>query len=555
MNTVKLVVAQLNFIVGNIEANRDIIVAACQQAVDQHARVIVFPELALTGYPPEDLLLRPELYQRCDAALTAICQQLKEFANPFAMVLGYPKRDQATLQIFNIAGVIQDGVITNEYAKQTLPNYKVFDEKRYFTAGDDVCIITIDNIPFGLSICEDIWVDEPINKCIAAGARCIINLNASPFHLGKPTLRESVLKTHASHHQIPIIYANLVGGQDELVFDGHSFTVNEKGEVIQRAPEFESGLYEVHIDWDGNRASAQAQTCSDLLEELPGIYQALVTGVRDYVHKNGFTGAVLGLSGGIDSALTLAIAVDALGAEQVEAVSMPSRYTADMSVDDARQECEILGVNFELISIEKAFDAFLGLLKPVFGDLPADTTEENIQARCRGILLMAISNKKRKIVLTTGNKSEMAVGYATLYGDMAGGFDVLKDVSKTRVFALSKWRNQQSMVIPQRVIDRPPSAELAPDQKDSDSLPDYEVLDPILEHYIEHDKSAADMIAAGYAAQDVSKVMRLVDTTEYKRRQSPPGVRITERAFGRDRRYPVTSGFHQGRANTEDLKG
>ncbi|VAW95288.1 NAD synthetase / Glutamine amidotransferase chain of NAD synthetase [hydrothermal vent metagenome] len=563
MNTVKLVVAQLNFIVGNIEANRDIIITACRQAVDQNARIIIFPELALTGYPPEDLLLRPELYQRCDDALQAICREFKKYSKPFTVILGYPKRGQihspdhssGKLQIFNIAGVIQDGNITDEYAKQNLPNYKVFDEKRYFTAGDDACIVTIDNIPFGLSLCEDIWVDEPINKSITAGARCIINLNASPFHLGKPELRESVVKAHASNHQIPVIYANLVGGQDELVFDGHSFTVNEKGKVIQRAPEFESGLYEVKIDWDGERATARAQTCSDLLEELPGIYQALVTGVRDYVHKNGFTGAVLGLSGGIDSALTLAIAVDALGAEQVEAVSMPSRYTANMSVDDARQECEILGVNFALISIEKAFDAFLGLLKPVFGDLPADTTEENIQARCRGILLMAISNKKRKIVLTTGNKSEMAVGYATLYGDMAGGFDVLKDVSKTRVFALSNWRNQQSPVIPQRVIDRPPSAELALDQKDSDSLPDYEVLDPILEHYIEHDKSAADMIAEGYAAQDVSKVMRLVDTTEYKRRQAPPGVRITERAFGRDRRYPVTSGFHQGRATIEDLKG
>ncbi len=547
MNTVKLVVAQLNFIVGNIEANRDIIINACQQAAEQQARIIIFPELALTGYPPEDLLLRPELYQRCDQALTIICQELKTFKKPFAAVLGYPKQDSATGKIYNLAGVIQDGVITNEYAKQTLPNYKVFDEKRYFSAGHDACVVTIENIPFGLSLCEDIWVDAPLEQSVAAGAKCILNLNASPFHLGKPALRESVVKKHANTHQLPIIYANMMGGQDELVFDGHSFTVNEKGNIAQRAPEFEAGLYEVLIDWDGEHASVRPQSCTDLLEELPGIYQALVTGVRDYVHKNGFSGAVIGLSGGIDSALTLAVAVDALGAEHVEAVSMPSRYTADMSVDDAKQECDLLGVNFELISIENTFNAFLELLKPIFGDLPADTTEENIQARCRGILLMAISNKKRKIVLTTGNKSEMAVGYATLYGDMAGGFDVLKDVSKTRVFALSTWRNQQSRVIPQRVIDRPPSAELAPDQKDSDSLPDYDILDPILALYIEQDQSAEEIMAAGYSAQDVSKVMRLVDTTEYKRRQAPPGVRITERAFGRDRRYPVTSGFHHGR--------
>ena len=560
MKTVKLVIAQLNFIVGNIEANRDIIIDACQQAFDQQARVIVFPELALTGYPPEDLLLRPELYSRCNDALEKICGQLKQFEKPFAVVLGYPKHGQSQAQILNIAGVIQDGVITDEYAKQTLPNYKVFDEMRYFTAGEEACVVTIDEIPFGLSLCEDIWVDSPIEKSIAAGAKCIINLNASPFHIGKPAQRESVLKAYARRHQLPIIYANLIGGQDELVFDGHSFTVNEKGDVAQRAPEFEPGLFSVQVDWDGENAKVTSQSCTALLDELSSIYQALVMGVRDYVHKNGFRGAVIGLSGGIDSALTLAIAVDALGAEHVEAVSMPSRYTAGMSVDDAKEECDLLGVNFELISIEKTFDAFLALLKPVFGALPVDTTEENIQARCRGILLMAISNKKRKIVLTTGNKSEMAVGYATLYGDMAGGFDVLKDVSKTRVFALSKWRNQQSRVIPQRVIDRPPSAELAPDQKDSDSLPDYEILDPILAQYIEQDRSAEDMVAEGYAAQDVSRVMQLVDTTEYKRRQAPPGVRITERAFGRDRRYPVTSGFHHGRgernkANSQGEKG
>jgi len=549
MKSVNLVLAQLNFIVGNIEANRDIIIDACKQANTQQAHIIVFPELALTGYPPEDLLLRPELYQRCDAALQSICVELKKLNSPPVVVLGYPSQKEERL--LNVAGVIEKGEISQEYTKQSLPNYNVFDEKRYFKPGDQACVVTLEGIPFGLSICEDIWVDAPIKQSVAAGAKCIINLNASPYHIGKPALRESVLRAHAQNYHLPIVYVNLVGGQDELVFDGHSFTMNEVGEVSQRAPEFEAGLFNVQIDWDGERATVKPQICAVRLDELSSIYQALVTGVRDYVHKNGFTGAVLGLSGGIDSALTLAIAVDALGAENVEAVSMPSRYTADMSVDDADEECKLLGVKFELISIEKTFKAFLELLKPVFGDQPADTTEENIQARCRGILLMAISNKKRKIVLTTGNKSEMAVGYATLYGDMAGGFDVLKDVSKTRVFALSNWRNQQSRVIPQRVIDRPPSAELAPDQKDSDSLPDYSVLDPILERYIEQDQSAADMVVAGFDIQDVSKVMRLVDTTEFKRRQAPPGVRITERAFGRDRRYPVTSGFHHGR---EDLK-
>jgi NAD+ synthase (glutamine-hydrolysing) len=537
--SVKLVMAQLDFLVGDIEGNSNKIIAACQQASEQQANVIVFPELALTGYPPEDLLLRPELYQRCDVAL----QKIIASVDNIDVVLGYPKKTEAGL--FNVAGVIQAGKLIHEYAKQTLPNYKVFDEKRYFVAGEQACVAMIAGIPMGITVCEDVWVDEPVTQAAQAGAKCIININASPYHINKSQQRKHVIEQHAKVNKIPVVYTNMVGGQDELVFDGESFVVNAQGNVVQRAPAFKEDLFAVSLEWDGQAVSIPQHECAQFLDENESIYSALVMGVRDYIQ--GFKGAVIGLSGGIDSALTLAIAVDALGAEHVEAVSMPSRYTADMSIEDAKQECQHLGIECEVVSIESPFNAFLDLLNPLFKDLPVDATEENIQARCRGILLMAISNKKRKMVLTTGNKSEMAVGYATLYGDMAGGFAVLKDVSKTRVYALSNWRNQQSLVIPQRVIDRPPSAELAPDQKDSDSLPDYDILDPILERYIELDQGADEIIEAGYDEQIVSKVMQMVDVTEYKRRQAAPGVRITERAFGRDRRYPITSGFRYGR--------
>ena len=540
--SIKIILAQLNFLVGDIEGNADKILQACQQATQQQAQLIVFPELALTGYPPEDLLLRPELYIRCAVALQRICDSVADID----VVLGYPLQvDEA---IYNVAGLIQQGRISAQYFKQTLPNYKVFDEKRYFTPGEASCVVRIAGIPMGLTICEDVWVDEPVSRAVQAGAKCIINLNASPFHIGKPSIRETVIREHVAQHGIPICYCNLIGGQDELVFDGQSFVMDGAGQLARRAAAFVEQLVEVELDWQADQLEVPLQSCEALLDEQQSVYAALVLGVRDYVHKNGFRGAVIGLSGGIDSALTLAIAADALGPENVEAVSMPSRYTADMSIEDARAQCEALGVSCEVIPIESPFAAFNTLLAPLFAGLATDTTEENIQARCRGILLMAISNKKRKIVLTTGNKSEMAVGYATLYGDMAGGFDVLKDVAKLRVYALSRWRNQQSPVIPQRVLDRPPSAELAPDQKDSDSLPDYAVLDPILELYIEHDWSIDDIIAQGYDAQIVTRVARMVDTTEYKRRQAAPGVRITERAFGRDRRYPITSGFQHGRS-------
>jgi len=542
VSRVRLLLAQLNFVVGDIEANRDQILAASQTATRIHqADIIIFPELALTGYPPEDLLLRAELYDRCDAALQVIAAASQDIT----IIVGCPTR--AGKQIYNSALIYQGGERMAVYHKHALPNYSVFDEKRYFTPGQEACVVDLHGIPVGITICEDVWVEAPIQKAVDAGARCIININASPYHTGKASEREQLVQAHAQHHQVPMVYVNLIGGQDELVFDGHSFVYDAAGQLMFRGAEFETALYAVDIEYVNDQVTMNKQACTELQSENENIYQALVTGVRDYVYKNGFDGAVIGLSGGIDSALTLAIAVDALGAQNVEAVSMPSRYTAEMSIEDAHAECDNLDVSCEVISIEPAFQSFMALLEAQFAGLPKDTTEENIQARCRGVLLMALANKKRKIVLTTGNKSEMAVGYATLYGDMAGGFDVLKDVLKTRVFALARWRNMQSPVIPQRVIDRPPSAELAPDQKDSDSLPDYAVLDGILVRYIEQDQDRDTIVAAGYDAQTVSKVMRMVDTTEYKRRQAPPGVRISQRAFGRDRRYPLTHGFHHGR--------
>ena len=378
-----------------------------------------------------------------------------------------------------------------------------------------------------------------------AGARLIINLNASPFHLAKENEREEAVRQRIEECGVPIIYVNLVGGQDELVFDGASFVMNHEGKVTRRCPAFEEGLFLTELEVIDTDVHSVAGKCVTPLSIEQSAYNALVLGVKDYVGKNGFKGVVIGLSGGIDSALTLAVAVDALGKDRVEAVSMPSRYTADMSIDDAQQEAEALGIEFRVIPIETVFKAFLASLEEEFAGTDPDTTEENIQARCRGVLLMAISNKKRKIVLTTGNKSEMAVGYATLYGDMAGGFDVLKDVPKILVYRLAKYRNSISPVIPERVIERPPSAELAPDQEDEDSLPAYEILDPILEMYVEQDKGIDDIVAAGFDQEIVKRVIWMVDRNEYKRRQAPPGVRITRRAFGRDRRYPITSGFSE----------
>ncbi len=533
---IRIALAQLNLHVGNIPANTDKIISAAITARDElKADVIVYPELTITGYPPEDLLLRPHLYQLIEESLTSIGKKVKDID----LILGYPR--QVDKKLFNSCSLIRDGKIIATYDKQHLPNYSVFDEKRYFTPGKKALVADIKGMPVALSICEDIWTKGTGKQAREAGANLIINLNASPYNKDKFGERIAALEANILEGQVPVIYVNLVGGQDQLVFDGGSLVLNNKAEQRFRAPNFEEDIYVVEVSDKGK--ISHTHPGPDEVEIEESIYQALVLGVKDYVTKNGFKGAVLGLSGGIDSALTAAIAVDALGKENVEGVLMPSRYTSDMSNEDAVIEAEALGIEYHVIPIKKTFDAFTESLADVFADTEPDTTEENIQARCRGVLLMAISNKTGKLLLTTGNKSELAVGYATLYGDMNGGFAPIKDISKLLVYKLSTWRNTISQVIPQRVISRPPSAELAPDQKDSDSLPPYEILDPILEAYIEHDQSPAKIIAQGFDRAIVERIVTLVDRNEYKRRQAAPGVRVTKRAFGRDRRYPITSGY------------
>jgi len=541
MPQLHLILAQLNTLVGDIPGNTAKVLAAAQTAL-AHGEVdaIVFPELTLTGYPPEDLLLRPSLGLRIERAL----QELLAAQLPVALVIGYPRVKNG--QLYNMAGVISEGKLVAEYAKQCLPNYQVFDEKRYFAAGDQPCIFDLKGIPTALSVCEDIWHPQPMAQAKAAGAKLMLNINASPYHQRKQPEREAVIAQRALEGQMPVVYTNLVGGQDELVFDGGSVVVDASGQTQFRAPAFSEGQYAVALEWDQQQVNIPRQTLEPIADNTAAVYQALVLGMRDYVNKNRFKGVVLGLSGGIDSALTLAMAVDALGAGRVEAVMMPFRYTSDLSKTDAADEAARLGVRYSSISIEPMYEAFMAALSDEFAGTKRDTTEENLQARCRGVVLMAISNKKGFLVLTTGNKSEMAVGYSTLYGDMAGGFDALKDVPKTLVFALSRYRNTLGEVIPETVITRPPSAELAPDQKDEDSLPPYDILDRILELYVEQDFSAEAIIAEGFNREQVERVVRLVDVNEYKRRQAPIGIRISQRGFGRDRRYPITSGWKLG---------
>lgn len=537
----RVVMAQLNIRVGDVHGNVEKIIEAAQTARDDlGAQVILFPELTLCGYPPEDLLLRSSMQSRIEKALARV----REAARGIVIVIGFPWVEDGAR--YNSCAVISEGEEVARYYKQRLPNYRVFDEKRYFESGSGPCVVNLFGIQVGITICEDIWFSEPLKQACDAGAQIMLTLNASPFHRGKQAEREALLAQRADECSIPMMYVNQVGGQDELVFDGNSFVVDGNGKVIQRAPAFEEGLYVTDFDCTDNSLVPVPGTVTELLSLEASVYQALVSGVKDYVHRNGFKGVVLGLSGGIDSALVLAVATDALGAENVEAVMMPYHYTAQMSQDDAREEADILGVKYSVLPIAPMVEAFLSTLAPMFEGLGKDTTEENLQARCRGTMLMAISNKKRYLVLTTGNKSEMAVGYATLYGDMAGGFDVLKDVPKTLVFKLCEYRNTLGYVIPQRVIDRPPSAELAPDQKDEDSLPPYPVLDEILRLYVEQDLSADAIIEEGFDAEVVRRVIRLVDLNEYKRRQAAVGPRITERGFGRDRRYPITSGWRIG---------
>ena len=536
----RVVMAQLDFLVGDIAGNTAKIIAAANEARDRlRADLIVFPELTITGYPPEDLLLRPSFVRQVEPALQRLCDEI----SGIAAVVGCPLPTPKGLR--NAAVVLDGSAIQTTYYKRWLPNYSVFDEKRYFVPGGNPAVVTVAGVRVGVTICEDVWLPGPVAQAAEAGAQLLVNLNASPYHAGKGGQRLDVLRQRVQEGHIPIVYANLLGGQDELVFDGGSMVVGADGTLIQRAPFFAAGLYPVDFQFsEGGLTPVPGEIAEEPSAEA-GIYQALVLGVRDYVEKNGFPGVVLGLSGGIDSALTLAIAVDALGAERVEAVLMPSRYTADMSNTDAELEAKALGVQYHLLPIEPAFQSFLQILQPVFAGLPPDIAEENIQARCRGVLLMAISNKTGKLVLTTGNKSETAVGYSTLYGDMAGGFAPIKDVLKTMVYRLAAYRNRLSPVIPQRVFDRPPSAELRPDQTDQDSLPPYDVLDAILHAYVEEDHSVEELVTAGFDRATVERVARLVILNEYKRRQAAPGVRITPRAFGRDRRYPITSGFRR----------
>ncbi|MCP5143818.1 MAG: NAD+ synthase [Gammaproteobacteria bacterium] len=536
----RIALAQLNFLVGDISGNTERIIAAIADARDNGADLVAFPELAVTGYPPEDLLLRPGFQRRVDAAMAHIALA----ARGITVVVGHPLREDGRL--YNALSWMENGACTAIYRKQILPNYEVFDEKRYFEPGPGPVVIEWAGLRVALTICEDIWNARTAPQARDAGANIILNINGSPYHLSKRAMRIATLHSAAVASGLPILYCNLLGGQDELVFDGGSLAVSANGEIVASAPEFAETLMmlEVTAAAGSDAPVIRGDRIAPLHQEAAA-YAALVLGVRDYVHKNGFHGAVLGLSGGIDSALTLAIAADALGAENVRAISMPSVYTADMSIDDAREQCATLGCQFDIVPINPVVEAFGTALNPLLADSKPDATEENIQARTRGVMLMAVSNKTGCIVLATGNKSEMSVGYATLYGDMAGGFAPLKDVPKTLVYRLADYVNRNHEIIPQRVISRPPTAELRPDQKDTDSLPPYDVLDPILELYIEQDKTPNEICSAGYQRDDVYRVTRMVDRNEYKRRQAAPGVKISRRAFGRDRRYPITSKYSE----------
>jgi NAD+ synthase (glutamine-hydrolysing) len=539
MKQLTIVGAQINLLVGDVEGNTQYIIETANRAYKENkADLVLFPELAITGYPPEDLLFRPALYRRIHQALQKIADEVKHTT----VVVGYP--DQIDGKCYNKAAVIGDGKILATYAKQELPNYHVFDEKRYFTPAHEPCVIKIKGVNIGILICEDLWFKEPPQQAVRAGAELLVCINASPFAQDKSHARRDVLAKQAVLN-VPIIYLNLIGGQDELVFDGGSMVMDRNAEIVRQAAYCQEELLVVEFDIEHQLKILNKQPLSPEPLDEEKIYRVLVLGVRDYIRKNHFPGAIIGLSGGVDSALTLAIAADAIGAENVAAVMMPSRFTSSISLEDAQSEAKALDVHYSIIDIEPVFKAFLNSLAAKFAGLPQDTTEENLQARIRGTLLMSISNKKGAIVLTTGNKSEMAVGYATLYGDMAGGFAVIKDVYKMMVYRLCKYRNTISPVIPIRVLERAPSAELAAGQVDQDSLPPYHVLDEILERYIGKDEDPATIAAAGFDIAIVKKVVRMINRNEYKRRQAPLGIRITERAFGKDRRYPITSGFQK----------
>jgi len=537
-SNVTIALAQLDLVVGDVVGNTAKILDYSARARDEmQADLVVFPELSICGYPPEDLLFHSGLRHMTEKAVA----EIRDTVRDIAVIIGFP--EYVDDQIFNSCAVFHDGELISKYRKKRLPNYSVFDEERYFTAGKDAAVFRINGIAIGLMICEDVWAPGPISDCRAAGAECVIAINGSPYELDTQAAREEVVATRAAEAGIPIVYVNMVGGQDELVFDGGSFVIGVDGEICFRAPPFEEGLHKTALHGAAAGVVPQPGEISALLPTEESVYRALVTGTRDYVAKHGFPGVVIGLSGGIDSALVLAVACDALGADRVRAVMMPFRHTSTMSQEDAAQQAAALGVRYDVISIAPMYDVTTAQLEPIFGGREADVTEENIQARCRGLLLMAISNKTSRMLLTTGNKSEMAVGYATLYGDMAGGFAPIKDCSKSLVYRLARYRNTLGEVIPERVILRPPSAELRPGQKDSDSLPEYDVLDPILEAFIEDDLSVDEIARRGFDRDTVIRILELVKRNEYKRRQAPPGIRISGRAFGRDWRYPITSGY------------
>ncbi|HKE44377.1 MAG TPA: NAD+ synthase [Steroidobacteraceae bacterium] len=534
----RIALAQLDLFVGDVDGNARRIIDAAALARDrERADLVVFPELALSGYPPEDLLFHAGMRRRVAEALA----RAREEIQGIAAYIGYPEYVEG--RIHNSAALVRDGALLANHRKQCLPNYKVFDEKRYFAPGTEATVVDLDGRRLGLLVCEDIWEPEPVRAAAQAGAELLLVANASPYELRKQVERETIVRDRVREVGRPLVYTNLVGGQDELVFDGHSFVMDASGEIAARGPAFAENIFAVEFKAQGRQLVPVRGTISPYQGDEASVYGALVLGVRDYVEKHRFPGVVMGLSGGVDSALTLAIAVDALGAERVQAVLMPSRYTARMSIEDAMEQARSMGVKYSLIPIEGMFEATLAALKQEFAGTAPDTTEENIQARCRGVLLMAISNKTGRMLLTTGNKSEMAVGYATLYGDMAGGFAPIKDCSKLLVYRLARYRNSLGSVIPERVMTRAPSAELRPNQKDSDSLPRYEVLDPILEAFIEEDLSVEQIVARGFERATVTRVLDMVKRNEYKRRQAPPGVRVSSRAFGRDWRYPITSGY------------
>lgn len=537
-NQLKVALAQVDLAVGDVAGNTAKIIDYATRARDSaRADLVVFPELSVCGYPPEDLLFHAGLRHSVERAVA----EIRDKVFGIAVLIGFPEYDNG--DIYNSCAVLSDGHVICQYRKQLLPNYSVFDEERYFTAGKNAGVFRLNGVRIGVTICEDVWRPEPIARSRSAGAELVIAINGSPYELGTQERREQTVRARIAEVGLPVVYLNMVGGQDELVFDGGSFVMDSEGITRFRAPPFEEGLHTIDLQATARGVEPSPGTCAEPLSTEASVYRALVTGTRDYVTKHGFPGVVMGLSGGIDSALVLAIACDALGADRVRAVMMPFRYTAAISQEDAATQAATLKVRYDVIPIEAMYEATIKQLQAIFGDREPDVTEENIQARCRGLLLMAISNKTGRMLLTTGNKSEMAVGYATLYGDMAGGFAPIKDCSKTLVYRLARYRNTLGEVIPERVITRPPSAELRPDQKDSDSLPDYDVLDPILEAFIEEDLSVAEIAERGFDRATVLRVLEMVKRNEYKRRQAPPGIRISGRAFGRDWRYPITSGY------------